>query len=214
MAVMLPLNLVAAQPAPVPEGGGSSEVREILPSELPGAPAPDSQGSPLPDSADPFADIPAIEDAIADAAKEVEASAPNAPSAPDIDVTESGILSVTETAEGDIVATPASTIPYGVGKSCYEWFIRFAPVEGQLTLTEQLILPGPARHWTPEPGEGTEVNPQRSAATTIRRFDASRGSAGAGWCVAKDDPVGSYRFILRQGEREVARLDFTVGDLL
>jgi hypothetical protein len=113
---------------------------------------------------------------------------------------------------GVTVVTATTTIPYAVGRSCYNWSLSFKPVEGDLLLTEELRLPGPARNW--DGSADSVVNAQRSTAVTPYHFDAGKGTATAGWCVAKDDPVGSYRYIIRQGDREVARLDFTVGDLL
>jgi hypothetical protein len=134
------------------------------------------------------------------------------PPAPDIAVLDSALLSIVPSDSGNTV-TATTSIPYLVGKSCYNWALKFTPVEGEVVLSEELVLPGPARNWGLE-GAKAQVNPQGSGAVTERRFDGRTGAASAGWCVAKDDPVGAYRYIIRQGEREVARFDFTVGDLL
>ncbi|MCE7795762.1 hypothetical protein LWE61_04225 [Sphingobium sufflavum] len=136
---------------------------------------------------------------------------PNVP-APDIQVSAAELLLRATDGNGVSTDTATTAVPYVVGRNCYRWSLRFAPVEGDLLLTEELRLPGPARNWTN--AADSAVNPQRSIAVTPRHFDAAKGEASAGWCVAKDDPVGSYRYIIRQGDREVARLDFTVGDLL
>lgn len=136
------------------------------------------------------------------------------PPAPDIAVTDSRLLSIQIDADGVQTVAPATAVPYVVGRSCYSWEIHYAPAEGDLTLSEELVLPGPARNWDATPADRTKVNPQGTGAITERHFDAATGTASAGWCVAASDPVGAYRYIVRQGDREVARFDFSVGDLL
>ncbi|MET0366008.1 MAG: hypothetical protein ABW169_15300 [Sphingobium sp.] len=170
--------------------------------------AQDAQSTPSPDMEPP----PAIEPEPVPEQPAEPAPAPTP--APDIAVVDSQLLAILTDPGGTDVVTPTTAIPYVVGRSCYNWALKYQPVEGELTLSEELILPGPARNWGTEGGDVTEVNAQGSGAVTRRRFDASTGTASAGWCVAKDDPVGSYRYIIRQGEREIARFDFTVGDLL
>ncbi|HEX7871944.1 MAG TPA: hypothetical protein VF475_03470 [Sphingobium sp.] len=171
--------------------------------------AQDAQGTPSPDM-----ERESLPPAEPEAPAEAPPPAPALPPAPDITVVESQLLAILTDPAGADAVTSTTAIPYVVGRSCYNWALKYRPVEGELTLSEELILPGPARNWGTEGGDATEVNAQRSGAITQRRFDASTGVATAGWCVAKDDPVGSYRYIIRQGEREVARFDFTVGDLL
>lgn len=134
--------------------------------------------------------------------------------APDISVTDRQMLSIVTGPNGQPVAQPATTIPYLVGRSCYNWLVKFRPVPGDLTLTEELILPGRAGTWGTDPGGDTQVNRNGAGAVTERHFDGRSGVATAGWCVAQDDPVGPYRYIIRQGNREVARFDFMVGDRL
>lgn len=140
------------------------------------------------------------------------AAAQPATPAPDIAVIDQSLVSMM-TENGALTSTPTDNMPYAVGTSCYHWAVKYTPVEGEVTLTEELRLPGPARNWD-FTGTDTVVNPQGSGAITTRRFNGSTGGATAGWCVAKDDPMGSYRYIIRQGEREIARFDFTVGELL
>lgn len=176
----------------------------------------------MPMAADPAVEPPMMEARVPSAETEPPSTsaqdtppsiAPPPISAPDIMVSETTLLSVVTDSAGMETITPTNAIPYIVERSCYNWGVKFDRVEGDLILTEELQLPGPARNWNEE-GTATQVNAQRSGAITQRHFDAAKGMAMAGWCVAKDDPVGSYRYIIRQGEREVARFDFTVGDLL
>ncbi|HEX7819984.1 MAG TPA: hypothetical protein VF463_05135 [Sphingobium sp.] len=205
----------SSSPALTPSGGTVPDVVEQI------APA-DGQGAEPPATAS-VETVPSAEAMPSDVAPAESLATPPQLTAlpplpaPDISVIEAQLLSVLSDAAGGSITTPATAMPYLVGRSCYLWSIKFTPVEGDLLLTEELRLPGPARNWARNwggEGSATEVNPQGSAAVTQRHFDAAKGVAKAGWCVAKDDPVGSYRYILRQGDRELARFDFTVGDLL
>lgn len=210
-----PVVPAAASPVPAPppvEAGAASAVAGTAAVDS-GAAAADSGTAPAgtgqaavaPDAVAPPALVLPVLDPPAIALPKLPA--------PDIHVTESRLLSVVSGESGGSTVTTGTAIPYIVGRSCYSWSLMFDPVDGDLVLTEELTLPGPARNWD-SAGNGTEVNPQGSAAVTARHFDAGTGMATAGWCVAKDDPVGAYRFVLHQGDREVARFDFTVGDLL
>lgn len=210
----------ATPPAPPAEAQPAEAQANDAPSRDSDAPAPADQPAPgLPTDAISSAANPPDDARPSDQSAPDSPPAPSAqvaalPPAPAISVTESQLLSIQTDSTGIQTIAPATSIPYQVGRSCYGWELHYAPVEGDLALSEELVLPGPARNWTPTPGDRTAVNPQGSGAITERHFDASTGTASAGWCIAKDDPVGSYRYIIRQGEREVARFDFTVGDLL
>ncbi len=212
LALVIPLAPAAAQP----QGTGDTPQLKALVSEVLGRDVSDSEVGASPDDAAPHApaqDAAAPEPAPPTAAPETPPVLllPTLP-APDITVTDSQLLSSVTDPAGAEAVTPATAMPYIVGRSCYTWALKYDPVEGDLLLTEELRLPGPARNWGAE--GATEVNPQRSAAITHYHFDAATGTATAGWCVAKDDPMGSYRYTIRQGDREIARFDFTVGDLL
>jgi hypothetical protein len=190
VALLVPMGSVAAQ-EPVENGAPASA---DSPQSVPG---PDA---PLPTEA--VSDHPTS-----------SLEQPTRPLATTITVLSHTLFAIVTDANGVMTVTPSTAIPYVVGRSCYSWSLRYRPLDGDLILSEELVLPGPARNW----GTGdmaTQVNPQRSAAMTERRFDAATGMAEAGWCVAKDDPVGPYRYIVRQGGHEMARFDFTVGDLL
>jgi hypothetical protein len=213
-AMMLALAIPFA-PATA-QGKSAAPQLKALASEVLGRDVSDSDVSASPDDAVPHApaqDAAAPEPAPPTAAPDAlpVLTLPKLP-APDIAVTDSQLLSSVTDPAGAETVTPATAMPYIVGRSCYTWALKYDPVEGDLLLTEELRLPGPARNWGAE--GATEVNPQRSAAITHYHFDAATGTATAGWCVAKDDPMGSYRYTIRQGDREIARFDFTVGDLL
>src|SRR5688572_26068515 len=146
--------------------------------------------------------------AVARAAQpDAEISSGSAP----LEITERELLSVMREEDGGVTVAPATTIPHVVGRSCYNWVVRFHPVERQVVLTEVLTLPGPAPQWNVTGGETSEVAEDRASASTERRFDGRDGVATGGWCVAEGDPVGAYRFVIRQGGRDVAKFDFTVG---
>ncbi|HEX7852635.1 MAG TPA: hypothetical protein VF503_02975 [Sphingobium sp.] len=189
---------------PGPDAATPDAPSPSLPSDAISSAANRPDEGPSPDA--PAADSPPVAN--------IAPAPPPAPPAPDITVLDSQLLGILTDSAGTDTITPTTAIPYVVGRSCYSWALKYQPVAGDLVLSEELVLPGPARNWTPASTGKTEVNTQGSGAITERHFDAATGAATAGWCVAKDDPVGAYRYIIRQGEREVARFDFTVGDLL
>ena len=124
------------------------------------------------------------------------------------------LVSLIERGNGEFDITETTTIPYLVGRSCYNWVVEYRPVARPVILTEELALPAPASHWGVEADQETAVATDRSSATTLRTFVGASGIASSGWCVAEGDPVGTYRFVIREGDREVARFTFTVGNLI
>lgn len=130
-----------------------------------------------------------------------------------LQIVERQILSIVTDDAGQPQITPTNKIPYIVGRSCYNWAIRFKPVGGDILFSETLILPGPAETWNTTAEQKTEVDKDRTFATTERHFDGKEGFASAGWCIVKNDPVGTYQYVIHHRSKEVARFTFLVGDL-
>lgn len=133
---------------------------------------------------------------------------------PAIEIVETKLLATMQSSDSQPVVTETNRIPYVVGSSCYNWMIRFKPVAGPVVFEEELQLPAAASNWGLNPDEPSVVNPEKSGAVTAREFAGEEGLAIAGWCVAKDDPVGPYRFLIRYNGREIHRFDFIVGNLI
>lgn len=140
-------------------------------------------------------------------------SQPPPKQATDIQILDRMMLSVMDEGTPQERIARTTTIPYLPQRSCYNWAIRFTPVDGEVVFSEDLILPGPAEHWGTSDAEKTVVATERASATTERRFDGGGGLATAGWCVADKDPVGTYKYVIYFRGREVARFNFIVGDL-
>ena len=110
---------------------------------------------------------------------------------------------------------PGGVVAYRVEKSCYNWLLTFKPFAGQAGLTEKLLLPGRATVWNSASDEQpTKVKRRGKRGVTQLVADGSTGFATNGWCVARGDPAGAYRFIIKQGGRTVAKISFIVGDTI
>lgn len=127
-------------------------------------------------------------------------------------VIDARLVATMEQPDGSTAVSATTHIPYVVGRSCYTWVVTFTPVPGRAIWTEELVLPGPAATWGVADGRPSRVAPDRAAATTRIPVDLASGVATSGWCVAEGDPIGTYRLVVRDHDREVYRVDFVVGD--
>ena len=112
--------------------------------------------------------------------------------------------------DGETKVVPnGAVLPYVVQTSCYGWRLKFTPVEGEVQLEEKLVLPAPPASWSDE--MNSTVAADRLSARTPVTANANAGNASNSWCVAPGDPRGSYRFVVRHGNRVLGVLNFTVG---
>ncbi|HEX8644117.1 MAG TPA: hypothetical protein VF702_09420 [Allosphingosinicella sp.] len=102
----------------------------------------------------------------------------------------------------------STTIPHRAQTSCFGWGLDVAPHKGEVTIREELRLPGPAGSWGTAPG--TTVHPDRSGASRQLTDDISDGILTNGWCISPGDPAGAHHISIYQGDRLLHRFDFVV----
>ena len=102
----------------------------------------------------------------------------------------------------------SSTIPYRPETSCFGWVLDVAPGKGEVTVREELRLPGPSANWGT--AEGTSVHADRSGATSEITDDISDGMLSNEWCISAGDPTGAHHISIYQGRRLLHRFDFVV----
>lgn len=112
--------------------------------------------------------------------------------------------------DGEAKVMPdGAVLPYVVGTSCYGWKLKFTPVDGEVQLEEQMVLPRPPASWGDD--ANATVAADRLSARTPITADSSSGTASNTWCVAPGDPRGAHRIVVRHGRRVLGVLRFTLG---
>lgn len=113
------------------------------------------------------------------------------------------------TVEGDDKFLPATSVSASSNHNCYGWRINTAPKNRIYGLEEELVLPG-------VPGQMPGVGPESEVFENGRRIvtpfvvSVESGRISRSWCLTPGDPLGTYRFIIRQNGEELASLAFEV----
>lgn len=108
-----------------------------------------------------------------------------------------------------------TVVPLLPKNACYNWFIKLAEANTDLTVIERMTLPQ-AIDWgtvATDPNDGIEVLQGGTLAqSTLPMTSDEDGWITHGWCVADGDPVGHHAIVVSVGDEPLASFDFDVVD--
>lgn len=125
---------------------------------------------------------------------------------------------VYHTENGQEVSEATTTVPLRTdNETCWNWFIRAAEPNGEVTYTERLVMPTAPESWgdlddIPEGQIGKfilEVGGKVGISTRKATLDGE-GWFGHGWCILPGDPVGPHHVEVTIEGKLAHRFDFEV----
>jgi hypothetical protein len=125
------------------------------------------------------------------------------------------VLQVSYTHNGQSYVYDDSVVPLLPGNACYNWYIRLAETNTELTVMERMTLPA-AIDWgaaATDPSDGIEVLENGTVAlSTLATSTDEEGWITHGWCAAEGDPLGTHTIEASAGGQVLASFVFDVVD--
>lgn len=108
-----------------------------------------------------------------------------------------------------------TVVPLLPGNACYNWYVRLAETNTQLTTVERMTLPQ-AIDWgsiATDSDDGIEVLEGGTVAESTQPMTTDEdGWITHGWCVAPGDPLGHHSIVVSSGDQQFATFEFDVVD--
>ena len=103
---------------------------------------------------------------------------------------------------------PTARVPYRPGAICWHWVVHTAPENREIRVREVVDLPARPRSWRDARARGARISADGRSAETSFSDSIADSQVGRRWCVARGDPLGTYRIRVYLGPRELADIRF------